>query len=447
MQQKQLNLVEGPIIAKLIKLTTPLMATALIQMTYNFTDMIWLGKLGSQAVAAVGVVSFFSWIASEFAIVSKVGSSVNVAIQLGANKMAQVKNTIKTGGLILLFTALCYLVIVQLFAPQLLSFYNLEAPVFVLAKQYLRVIGLGFVFHFINFWISSIYHGLGDSLTPFKFNAIGLIINVILDPMLIFGFGVVPTMGVLGAAIATMFAQMVVSLLFVVNSMLTKNLLYSGMVEGVFDPISRKAILKVGIPAGLQGLTHALISTLLGRFMSQYGANPLAVFSVGALIESITWMTTEGFQNGIIAFVGQNYGAMKMKRLQNVIKTCMIVVASIGIVSTTVLISLRYPIFTIFLSDSPEIIEMGALYLLILGISQFFMAIEIGGAGVFNGLGETHIPSKISMLFNVVRIPLALLLMPYFQYAGIWMAMSISSIFKGIVLNLSLYYRVKQFGL
>lgn len=440
MKLKKLDLTDGPILQKLIKLTMPLMATALIQMTYNFTDMIWVGKLGKDAVAAVGVSSFFVWIAGEFAIISKVGTSVKVAMAIGSKQESKQLNLIKTGFFLILSTALFYAIFIQLFSKQLVGFYQLELSVSKMAASYLSVVGIGFIFHFINFWLSSLYHSMGDSVTPFKYNSIGLIINVILDPILIFTV----QLGVVGAAIATTLAQFVVTLWFIWDILTKHNLIYNGFKQGQFHHQEMSEIIKVGLPAGVQGIAHASISTILSKFMSQFGADPIAVFSIGTMVESITWMTTEGFQTAVVAFVGQNYGANQYIRLRSIIKTAMKTVASIGVISTLILTVFRYPIFRIFLNSPKSIVDMGALYLLILGFSQFFMAIEIGGAGVFNGLGLTKIPSTISLIFNLCRIPLSLLLMPTFAYAGVWMAMSISSFFKGIFVNLLLYKTVKE---
>jgi len=276
---------------------------------------------------------------------------------------------------------------------------------------------------------------MGDSFSPFLINVVGLVANIILDPLLIFGLGPIKPMGVKGAAIATVTAQLIVFILFIIDNVKRRGMIYQSRQEGSLDKETFGQIFKIGLPTGMQSAMHASITMILSRFMSQYGAKPIAVYSVGSMIESLTWMTTEGFAVGITAFVGQNFGARNMERLREVIRKSMASVALIGLVSTLILIGFRNSLFYIFLPKDPEAIKMGSYYLLILGMSQFFMAIEIGAAGIFNGLSNTKTPALISMVLNIMRIPFALIFMTKFEFYGVWMAMSFTSILKGLIMG------------
>lgn len=443
-KNKKIDLLNGNILSNLIKLAAPLMATAFIQITYNFTDMIWVGRLGSDAVAAVGLSSFFTWIAAEFALVPRVGGAIKAAHYFGSNNKDILYKTIKNAIYLTVFIAIIYFTIIQVLAKNLVAFYELEYTVSQMGESYLRIVACGFFVVFINPVFSSLYNSLGDSVTPFKLNAVGLIINVLLDPLFIFGFGPFPKLGIQGAAIATVLAQVIVAILFIVDSFKTNNEIYISFKFSTFDIKSIKEICQLGVPAGAQGILHACISTILSKFMARYGTKAIAVYSVGSLIESITWMSTEGFQTGIVAFVGQNFGAKQYDRLKVVIKKCLKIVSLIGLAGSTILILFRFPIYKIFLPQDIEAQSLGANYLLILGFSQFFMAIEIGATGVFQGLGRSKIPSVNSIFLNLLRIPISLLLMPIFGVYGVWMALTITSIFKGIVLNIILFLNLRN---
>lgn len=339
--------------------------------------------------------------------------------------------------------SLAYVLVTQIFIDKFIGFYRLEEDVSNLAITYLRVFSIGFLFSSINMIFSGLYNSIGDSRSPFRKNAIGLIINIILDPILMFGMGPIPKLGVLGAAIATSLAQLFVTLIFIWEIVKSKNEIYDGIISGAFHGDSLGKIFKMGFPAGMQSIIMATISLFLNRFVASYGATPLAVYTVGTNMESITWMTVEGFQAGIIAFVGQNYGARKIHRLKEVIKKSILIVTCIGLFSTAVLIGFRHSLFDIFLPGDRLAAYQGAWFLLILGTSQTFMSQELGASGVFHGLGLTKIPSITSIIFNLLRIPMALLLMPYLQFYGVWLAVTISSILKGIVLNILLYKKYK----
>ena len=109
-------------------------------------------------------------------------------------------------------------------------------------------------------------------------------------------------------------------------------------------------------------------------------------------------------------------------------------VGAIGIFATLVLLVFRYQLFHLFIPDDSQAIALGAVYLFIFGLCQFFMSIEIGGSGFLSGIGDTRTPALINSIFNILRIPLALILMPAMEVAGVWVAMSLSSVFKGIII-------------
>lgn len=446
MQKRKVDLLEGDILKKLIILAAPLMATAFVQMTYNFVDIIWLGKLGTREVAAVGASGIIVWLFSSFVVLSRVGANVYASQYYGAKKHSEFNDVVKNSLVLVLFFAIIFLIIVMIFARQIIGFFGLESDVSEVGQTYLRVISIGMIFQSLNQLVSSLYNSIGNSYSPFMINAIGLVTNIILDPVLIFGIGPFPELGVFGAAVATSFAQLVVTIFFYFDMKKSDSEIYHGISRGRIHLESLNKLVRMGAPAALQNGIMASISLLLNKFVGSYGKTPMAVYTIGTNIESITWMTTEGFQNGIIAFVGQNYGARKIARLKEVIRKSMKVVGGIGLFATFVLIIFRHNLFSIFLPGNDEAIKIGAVFLLILGLSQMFMSIEIGASGVFLGLGLTKIPSKISIFFNILRIPMAILLMKYFDFYGVWMAVTISSLFKGSISSLILYRKYHNLG-
>lgn len=446
-KKKKLDLLEGPIFKNLIILAAPLMATAFLQITYNFVDMIWLGQLGTREVAAVGASGIYSWIASSFATIVRVSSSVYTAQYYGANKTKRLYQTIKNALHLIYIFAIIYGSLSYVFAKPLIGFFNLEADVSKMGVTYLKLMSVGYLVQFVNPILSGFYNNLGDSITPFKYNAIGLVINLLLDPVLIFGFGPFPKLGVLGAAIATIFAQLVVNLLFYMNIYKTKTEIYMGIKEGKHNIDSKKDMLKLGFPAGIQSTIMASISLVLNRLLASYGSTPMAVHTIGTNIESISWMSVEGLQHGIIAFVGQNFGAQKNDRLKEIIKKSMTIALAIGLIASAILIGLRNQLFHLFIPHEPEAIMIGSSFLLILGLSQTFMSMEIASAGVFHGFGLTKIPSNISIIFNLMRIPLAYLLVMYFDFYGVWIAITTSSVLKGVISNIILYKKYQEIDL
>ncbi|MDO5415989.1 MAG: MATE family efflux transporter, partial [Lachnospiraceae bacterium] len=205
-----------------------------------------------------------------------------------------------------------------------------------------------------------------------------------------------------------------------------------------------KTIIRVGLPAGFQNMIYCMISMVLTRFVSNWGDQAIAVQRVGSQIESISWMTADGFALAINAFVAQNFGGKKFDRVKKGYMTAAAIVCVWGLFTTSVLVFGRRPVFSLFISEA-DVVPMGMEYLRILGYSQLFMSMESMTAGALSGLGKTFQCSVIMILLTVIRIPLAMLLGPALGLNGIWWALSISSITKGIVFFL--YYQKVLRGL
>lgn len=431
-----LNLTEGKIRSVLTRLAFPIMGTSFIQMAYSLTDLMWLGRLSTGAVAAAGTVGFFMWFGAALVMITQVGVGVNVAQCYGSEDIEGAKAYISNGFQLDIFIAVLYSVILFTFKHNIIGFFNLKDEMVIkMAIEYLTIISIGITFHFINPIFSTSLNSTGNSLTPFKVNTMGLIVNIILDPLLIFGLGPIPGLGIKGAALATILAQFIVTIIFVTLGKIDYTI-YSH-VNLLLKPnkhtITR--IMKIGIPPFFQMGFHALISIILTKIVAGFGPVAVAVQSIGAQIESISWMTSEGFSSAISAFVGQNFGAKKLNRIKDGYFQGIQILGSIGIFATLLLVFAAKPLFTLFVPNDPVAIEEGIRYLRILGLCQLFMSIEIGTSGAFNGLGKTLPPTINGGILNALRIPIAIILSStILGVTGVWWSFTITTVLKGIII-------------
>jgi Na+-driven multidrug efflux pump len=207
-----------------------------------------------------------------------------------------------------------------------------------------------------------------------------------------------------------------------------------------------KKIIKIGIPPFAQVGLHSVIAMVITKILASFGPVAIAVQSIGSQIESITWMTADGFSAAISAFIGQNFGAGKVKRIKDGYVQGIQILGGIGILTTLILIFGSEILFSIFVPDDPVAIKEGIKYLKILGLSQFFMTIEIGTTGAFNGLGKTLLPTVNGTVLNGLRIPAALILSKtILGLSGVWWAISLSSILKGAILFILFHIYWKHF--
>lgn len=436
MEKKEVDLLKGPILLTLTRLALPIMATFLLQMAYNLIDMIWIGRVGSGAVAAVGAAGMFLWLGNGFVILARNGGQVKVGHSLGSGEEKEAVIYARTAIQMGIFLGILYGVLCVALRKPMISFYHLTgADVIAGAENYLAITGGGIVFSFMTSILTGIFMAMGNSTVSLKVNTVGLMINMILDPVLIFGLGPFPKMEVVGAALATLTAQIVAAVLMLVAVFRYGGLFQKIKLKERSDWRTVRVMLKIAFPIAVQDVIFAGISMVIARLIADWGDGAVAVQKVGSQIESISWMTADGFAAALGAFIAQNYGARNLERVKKGYQSAMLVVLGWGLFCTFLLVVLPAPIFKIFIQEA-EVLPMGIDYLRILGYSQLFMCMEIATTGAFSGIGQTIPPSVEGILLTALRIPAAMVLMDTaLGLNGVWWSISISSILKGIVLT------------
>lgn len=432
---QHVDLLHGPVLKSLTKLAVPIMATFLIQMAYNLTDMIWIGRVGSDAVAAVGAAGMYMWLSNGVSTLAKTGGQVLVGHALGAGHEKEASEYSKNAFGLTIILGLLFGIICALFSSPLIAFFKLNsAHVIADAEIYIKITGGLVVFSFLNQTFTGIFTSMGNSRAAFLATTTGLIINIVLDPVLIFGIGPFPKLMVMGAAIATIAAQAIVTLMFLYYAS-KDTVIFKGLhIFRIPDAGHAAAIIKIGFPTSVQSVVFTGISMIIARLIAGYGDAAVAVQKVGSQIESISWMTADGFAAAVNSFIAQNHGAGNKERIKKGYSAAMLVVLLWGLVCTFLLMVCPAPIFRIFITEK-AILPLGVDYLFILGVSQLFMSVEITTAGAFSGFGHTIPPSIISILFTAMRIPMAFALTRTpLGLNGVWWSITISSIFKGVLL-------------
>lgn len=432
--KRTIDLLHGRIFPSLTGLALPIMATSLVQMAYNLTDMAWIGRVGAPAVAAVGAAGMYTWLSQGVVALPRMGGQIKVAHTLGEMDREEGGRYASCAIRMGVVLALIFATVALIGARPLISFFGLsDMATVVNAEVYLRITCGCILFPFLNAIFTGIFTATGDSRTPLLANVVGLVINIVLDPVLIFGLGPFPRLEVVGAAAATVFAQMIVTAVFLAAAR-TDRVIFDKV--KLLKPVSkyhRTMIIRLGLPAMIQNLIYTSITMILTRFVAAWGDSAVAVQRLGSQIESISWMTADGFASAVNSFTGQNYGARQMNRVKKGYFTAVGVMFVWGLLCSALLIFLPGPIFRLFIREA-DVVPMGIRYLTVLGFSQMFMCIEITTVGALSGLGKTFLSSFVSVLLTAARIPLAVLLgATALGLDGIWWAYSVSSIAKGIV--------------
>ena len=442
------NLTKGPILKTLTKLAIPIMASSFLGTLYNITDMAWIGLLGSKAVAGVGVGGMFTWLSQGLAAMARMGGQVQVAQCIGRGERDRAHGFAQAAVQLATLMGMAYAVISLLFTRQMVAFFQLTDPEAQIAALSYTKIACGLiVFSFLTLTMTGLYTAQGDSKTPFLANLIGLVTNMILDPVLILGPGPFPKLGVVGAAIATVTAQAIVMTIMILGVIIQKkeNVLKGIRLTAKIPKEYLGGLCRIGIPTAIQGMAYCAISMVLTRMVSAYGAEAVATQRVGGQIESISWNTADGFAAALNAFIAQNYGAGKMERVRKGYRASLWTVGIWGLLISFVFICFPQAIADIFFHE-PKAVATAVGYLVIIGFSEAFMCVELTTVGALSGLGRTRLCSIISIAFTSARIPLAIILGGLIGLSGIWWALSITSIIKGIIFTCTFLWITRKRG-
>jgi putative MATE family efflux protein len=312
----------------------------------------------------------------------------------------------------------------------LIGFFHVrEANVASGAKNYLLIVSLAIPATFVTASICGTFNGSGNSRVPFVMNAVGLVLNAILDVIFIFRFG----WGVEGAAAATSIAQWAVcsAAIFAIARKKDRPFKNFKLLE---MPVWRfcAQILRWTVPLGVVSILFTFCTMFLSRFAAGFGAGAIAVYRIGSNIESLCWLTGEGISTSIAAFVGQNYGAGRWDRIREGLRAALISWCAWGVAATVFMVTAGRTLFGFFIQEAP-LIEMGVDFLRILAICEIFGCLEAIAFGSFRGFGKTLPQSVVSVICNAMRVPLAYALSRTFLGVnGIWLSIAVSASVRGL---------------
>ncbi len=438
------NLTQGKVLPTLLKLAFPLMGTSFLQMAYTLMAMAWIGRLGENAAryeAAIGGIGMLLWLSSSIAYLSMIGVEVSVGQSIGARKMGRARIFASHATTLAVVIGIVWASFLFFAAYPLLSFFKLDEQTTSEAVSFLRMVVLILPLQFLSYNFTGIYNGSGRSTIPFKNNAIGLALNMTLDPLFMFGFN----MGFHGAAVGMMISQFAVFLLFYYQIRI------KGSIIGHFPFLTHlkkpylKRILFLGTPVSIMNSIYAIINLTLARIASIHGGH-LGMMSqtTGGQIEAITWNTSQGFSTALTAFVAQNFAANKMERAVQAYKYTLKILGVLGVIVSLTFIFYGRNLFGIIVPHE-DAMNAGAQYLFVMGTVQLFLMLELTSQGMFNGIGRTIEPAIISMTFNLLRIPLAIYLATSMgSIMGVWWAIAISTFCKGVILPLWFFFVYKR---
>jgi len=426
------SLVEGSIVNKLFFVAGPIIITQVFQMAYNLTDIFWLGRLSSDAVAASGTAGMFLWLSMAFFLFGRMGAEIGVSQNLGRGDKATAREYAQNAIMLAVALGIVVAAVFVTFHQQLLGLFGIkEAHVEKDAREYLAIVSFGLPFIFTTAAVTGIFNGAGNSRMSMMVNGFGFVLNIVLDPLLIFTAG----LGIHGAAIASVIAQSLSAFLAIFVLRKSKNRPFDKITLFIRPNMDiMKQIRKWVIPIALESFLFTTLTMLLTPLVAGYGSGALATTRIGSQIESLTWLIAGGYAAALTAFTGQNFGAGKWSRIHKGFRISTLLMACWGLFVALLLFFGGGALYRIFVPDEPEVIAMGVHYLQVLAVVQIPQCMEGVAAGIFRGKGITVPPSIASISSNVLRVVLAYSFINFTNLGltGIWVAVAISAALRGI---------------
>jgi putative MATE family efflux protein len=430
LRSEKSNLTEGGILYKLLFVALPIMGTQFMQMAYNLTDMFWLSRLGSDAVAASGAAGMYMWLSFGFLLLGRMGAEIGVAQSLGRADRNGAQGFSRNALWIGLVLGTAFALVMLFFKRELAGFFNFkEQHVAEATADYISVVAIAMPVTFVSSVIVGTFNASGDSRTPFMLNGLGLLANVILDPLFI----LVLDRGIRGAAEATVISQLIVGAGMIWAITRFKGRPFERYAFFIRPDMGKiRMIFTWALPIGLENIFFCFLAMLASRREASFGAHAMAVSKVGSQRESLSWLIGGGFGSAIVAFVGQNYGAEKRDRIRRGMRASALLMTVWGLLVTVFLWTGGRYVFALFLPD-PELLALGVSYLHIFALCQLSMNLEAVASGGFKGKGRTIPPSVASISSNVLRVILAYLLSrTSLGLYGVWIGITISANVRGL---------------
>ena len=390
---------------------------------YNLTDTYWLGKLGTEELAAINLVTPVQNIIINFGSGITVAGSVLISQYLGAKRDEDARSMAnQIFSCALIFSIVCA-VLCAVATPGIVTWLGAQGRTWECGKTYLQLVILDMPFLYTVNMYTAINQAQGDTVRPMLLNLAGITLNLILDPVLMIVFD----MGVAGAALATVSAKAVIAFILLQNR--DKDV-YLQLGKLKFEKEKLKNILVIGLPTAIGGSTMQFGFLLMSRNVLKYGTEAMAAYGIGNKINSLITLPTNSVGSAVATIVGQNVGAKQFERAEKGYKVSMI--GSIIFLFVGGMILSRMPISTgivrIF-SDDAEVIGMAAEFLSIMAFWCLANGVYNSSMGLFQGSGHT----EVTMIIDAARLWV-------FRFATlyvgeVWLHLGVRSVWYSVVVS------------
>ncbi|MDY6045138.1 MAG: MATE family efflux transporter [Peptoniphilus sp.] len=412
----------------LMKMSLPIALSMLVQALYNIVDSIWVSRIGEDALAAVSMAFPIQMLINAFSVGVGVGMNALLSRYLGERDARNANLTAQHGAVLTLINALIFAVLGLTVASKLIGMQTSDPAILADGTRYLSICFIFSIGLCGQIYMERLLQSTGLAIYSMYTQVFGAVLNIILDPILIFGLGPFPRMDVSGAAVATVASQ-IMALIFGLILNLKKNKELDLFQDGfhINESIVR-GIFAVGIPSIIMMSVNSFSIFVINTMLAAFGSVAVVALGIYFKVQSFVFMPVFGLNNGLIPIIAYNYGARHQDRIYEVIKLAYkvaIIFMAIGF--------LAFQIFAKqiigFFDPSPELLSVGMVSLRIISISFVFAAVNLISSAVFQSFGN----GTLSMVVNLVRqlifiIPLVYIFSKMGNLSLVWFSYPIAEV-------------------
>ena len=388
MTRRHFDVTEGPLMKKAILYTIPIILTGILQLLFNAADLMVVGTKAEFYVGAVGATSSVTGLLVNFFMGLGGGVSVAVSQALGAKDYDRVRRTVHSAIPLAVICGILITVGGMFYTEPMLGFMDTPAEIIDYSEKYMKIIFLGMVPNLVFNFGAAVLRASGDTRTPLYALTGAGIFNVLLNLLMVLGFG----LDVDGVAIATVVSH-TVSAFIVLYSLVKRNdSCHLNLKEMCLDKRQVLAIMRIGIPAGMQSALYAIANILIQSSVNSFGESSVSGASAAMNIENFVYIIINAFFHTALNFTGQNYGAKRLDRVNKVYGTTAALCAIAGIFSGVLVYVFAEPLLSLYGISRPEAIEFAKVRMLYLGVPYFLCGIADVTTGSLRGLGQSILP-------------------------------------------------------
>ncbi|MBO5217956.1 MAG: MATE family efflux transporter [Clostridia bacterium] len=393
-KSNKIDMTEGPILSKMLRFALPLMLSSVLQLMFNAADIIVVGKFcGDTSLAAVSSNGSMVNLLVGLFVGLSIGANVLTARFFGAKNDRELSETVHTAIVISVLSGLLATIVGELLAPRLLILMKVPENVLPLSTLYLRIYFAGITSTLVYNFGSAILRAVGDTRRPLYFLMISGVVNVVLNLI----FVTVIDLDVAGVALATAISQTLSAVLIIISLMREEGAIRLDPKKLRIHPGKLVQIIRIGLPAGLQGMLFSLSNVVVQSSVNLFGDTIMSGNGAAANIEGFGYMAMNAFYQATVSFTGQNFGKRRYGRIvrtQLVAQACTV---TVGLIFGVILV-LFGDLLLGFYTDSPDVVAAGLNRFNYIGIPYFICGAMDVLCGALRGIGYSFLPMIVSLL-------------------------------------------------